>query len=637
MNSKSTERWLDECLARLPGARVAVFGDFCLDAYWHIEPDPSELSVETGLPVRRVRTQCYSLGGASNVTANLADLGIGAVHAVGLIGEDLYGYQMLQLLGARGIDTRGMLACQDDWQTMVFGKPYVGDEEENRIDFGGFNELQPAAMDALAQELHRIAEECDVLILNQQVPAGLSPAPMIERLNAVIAAHPDKTFLVDSRHRAELYEGATLKLNAHEAGRLCGEARPLDERIPAEDARRYAAELAARSGKPVFVTRGENGLLVADAGGVRQVPGIQILERTDTVGAGDTVVAALAAALASGSDPLTAASLANIAAAVTVRKLYTTGTATPDEIRQVGPTPDYIYLPELADDPRGARRIEGTEFEIVRDLPGDLALRHAIFDHDGTLSTLREGWEHIMEPVMIRAILGPRYQDADESLYHKVVDHVRSFINRTTGVQTLVQMQGLVELVREYGCVPEADVLDMHGYKALYNEELLAMVRARIAKLERGELAPEDFELKGARALLERLHARGVKLYLVSGTDMADAQAEARALGYADLFEGRIYGAVGDVKVEAKRDVLDRLTREHDLSGRQLVTFGDGPVEVRETRKRGGLAVGVASDEVRGFGLNPTKRARLIRAGADLIVPDYSQLDALLGLLGVSG
>jgi len=180
-------------------------------------------------------------------------------------------------------------------------------------------------------------------------------------------------------------------------------------------------------------------------------------------------------------------------------------------------------------------------------------------------------------------------------------------------------------------------VLDMHGYKALYNEELLAMVRARIAKLERGELAPEDFELKGARALLERLHAGGVKLYLVSGTDVADAQAEACALGYADLFEGRIYGAVGDVKVEAKRDVLDRLTREHDLSGRQLVTFGDGPVEVRETRKRGGLAVGVASDEVRGFGLNPAKRSRLIRAGADLIIPDYSQLDALLDLLGLPG
>jgi len=636
MTAKKSQNWLEECLSRIPKARVAVFGDFCLDAYWHIAPDEGELSVETGLPVRRVRAQRYSLGGASNVVANVVDIGVGRVQAIGLIGKDIFGHLMLQLLAERRVGTSGMLDCQQDWQTMVFGKPYIGDAEQNRIDFGGFNENRPETMDALARELDRAARECDVVILNQQVPAGVSPPPMIERINAAIAAHPETTFLVDSRHRAELYHGAMLKLNAHEAARICGEPRPLEERVPAEDARRFAAELFRRSGKPVFVTRGENGILVADTAGVHEVPGIQILERTDPVGAGDTVVAALAAALASGSDPETAATLANIAASVTVRKLYTTGTATPEEIRQVGPAPDCIYLPELADDPRRARRVEGTEFEVVRDLPAELDLRHAIFDHDGTLSALREGWERIMEPMMIRAILGPRYDDADEALYHKVTDHVRAFISRTTGVQTLVQMQGLVELVRQYGCVPEGDILDIHGYKALYNDELLAMVRERIAKLERGELAPEDFHIKGARQLLERLHERGVKLYLVSGTDTADTVSEATALGYAHLFEDRIYGAVGDVRVEAKREVLDRLTREHNLGGRHLVTVGDGPVEMRETRKRGGLALGIASDEVRRFGLNPVKRSRLIRAGADLIIPDYSQLDRLLALLGLT-
>jgi hypothetical protein len=87
------------------------------------------------------------------------------------------------------------------------------------------------------------------------------------------------------------------------------------------------------------------------------------------------------------------------------------------------------------------------------------------------------------------------------------------------------------------------------------------------------------------------------------------------------------------VKVEAKKIVLERIMREHDLQGHQFVTFGDGPVEMRETRKRGGVCVGVASDEIRRFGLNPAKRSRLIRAGAGIIVPDFSQLDALLKVL----
>jgi len=347
-------------------------------------------------------------------------------------------------------------------------------------------------------------------------------------------------------------------------------------------------------------------------------------------------VAALAAAVGSGADARTAARLANIAASVTVRKLYTTGTATPEELLTVGPTPDYVYSPELADDPRKARIVEGTEFEIVRDLPADLDVRHVIFDHDGTLSTLRQGWEAIMEPMMVRAVLGPRYEDADEALYHKVLECVRSYINRTTGVQTLVQMQGLAEMVRRFGCVPEDEVADAHAYKALYDVELRALVERRTAKMARGELNAEDFQIRGARAFLERLHAAGLRLYLVSGTDTAEVEAEARALGYAHLFEGGIFGAIGDVRVEAKRIVLDRLIRQEGLGGRRLATFGDGPVEMRETRKREGLAVGVASDEVRRFGLNLAKRSRLIRGGADLVIPDFTQAECLLRFLAVA-
>jgi phosphoglycolate phosphatase-like HAD superfamily hydrolase len=214
-----------------------------------------------------------------------------------------------------------------------------------------------------------------------------------------------------------------------------------------------------------------------------------------------------------------------------------------------------------------------------------------------------------------------------------VTHAVRELIDKTTGVQTLVQMQGLLNLVRQTGFVPEHEILDEHGYKALFNHQLLRVVGDRLAKLQRHELEPADFEIKNARALLERLHARGVKLYLASGTDVADVVTEARAMGYADLFEGRIFGAVGDVKVEAKKMVLERIIQENKLSGHEFVTFGDGPVEMRETHKRGGICVGVCSDEVRRFGFNPDKRARLIRGGAGLLVPDFSRMDTLLKLL----
>ncbi len=627
--------WLEKALAHVSETRVAVFGDFCLDSYWLIDTDDSELSVETGLPLRRVREQRYSLGGAANVVANLAALGVETIKAAGLIGDDLYGGQMQRMLHDLGVDTSGLLTSQRDWQTMAFGKPCIGDEEQNRVDFGGFNEIAKDSIRALMDVLDRIADEVDIVILNQQVPAGVSPPEAIEQINSVIARHPKCHFIVDSRHRPELYEGAMLKINAHEAASFIGQPRDLDERVTAEESRQYAEAIQRKTNRTIFVTRGENGIVVADSSGIREVPGIQVIERVDPVGAGDTTVAALAAALGSGGDSLDAAKLANIAASIIVRKIQTTGTATPEEIRAIGPDPDYVYFPELADDPRRAKHLDGSELEIVRELPAELNLRHAIFDHDGTISTLRQGWEQIMEPVMIRAILGPRYEDADEVLYHKVVDHSRRFIDKTTGIQTLVQMQGLIELVRQFGCVPDDKILDMHGYKAIYNKALLEMVDERVGKLNRGELAPEDFQIKNARLLLERLHAKGVKLYLASGTDEADVIAEAEALGYADLFEERIYGAVGDIKVEAKRVVLERIIRDNNLSGEEFVTLGDGPVEMRECRRRGGVAVGIASDEVRRFGIDPAKRERLIRAGANLIVPDFSQLDRLLDALGL--
>lgn len=623
--------WLERLLERLPAASVAVLGDLCLDAYWLLDTRPTEQSIETGLAAHRVLRQRYSPGGGGNVAANLAALGVGQLETVGVVGPDLFGEELRRQFSARGISTAAIQCGPAGWQTLVYAKPYRDAEELNRFDFGA---VQPLAGEVLASVLRALAaaaDSCRVIVINQQVPGSWS-AEVAPALNQLVASRPDRLFIVDSRDHAHELAGVALKLNLREAARLLGEP---SESLGPEDALRIARALEARRQQPIFLTRGEHGLVLAVRGELYDIPGIDLPGAIDSVGAGDAALAALAAAFSVDAAPLDAGALANLAAAITTRKLRVTGTASPSELRAIGPAPDYVHAPRLAAQPRLARFIPGTNVELVSARVPAARFQHAIFDHDGTISVLRQGWEAIMEPMMVRAILGPRAATIDDATHARVVSTVRSFIDRTTGIQTLAQMKGLVDLVREFGFVPPAEVRDEHGYKAIYNESLLELVRQRRAQLARGELSVEDWQIKHARSLLERLRAAGVTLYLASGTDEADVIDEARALGYADLFGGGIFGAVGDLNIEAKRDVLARIVRATGAAGSEIVVVGDGPVEVREARKRGAFAVGLASDEVRRHGLDLRKRTRLIRAGADVIVPDFCHADALLSHLGL--
>ena len=621
---------LKQILDKVSATRVAVFGDFCLDAYWMIDPGVAEVSLETGKRTQPVKAQRYSLGGASNVVHNLVDLGVASVFAIGVIGDDLFGRELVHLLSKIGVNVEGLLVQERQWDTPVYGKPYYGDEEQQRIDFGMFNRIGPDTEQKLIRQLERTLRSVESVIINQQLANGIYRADLVKGINRVISRHPDQSFIVDSREISGAFRKTVLKLNQWEAARLAGVEQPSGGIIPREELFQYARKIKEKTAaKAVFVTRESRGMVVYDGGQDVDVPGIQILNRIDPVGAGDTGVSAVAAALAGGATVGEAAELANFASAVTVQKLFQCGTASPEEILEIGSSPDYVYNPELSEDSRWATFVKGTEIEIVSEGLQTGRIEHIIFDHDGTISTLRQGWEQIMEPVMVRAILGDTYLSADEGLYHRAVERVRAYIDQSTGIQTIVQMQHLVEMVEEFGCVPPEKILDRIGYKEIYNEALMEMVRKRLHKLRAGELDVEDFTIKGAVRFLEALYRRGVKLYIASGTDQEDVVREAEVLGYARLFEGRIYGATGDSAVCSKKMVVERILSENCLKGAQLCCFGDGPVELRETRKQGGIAVGVASDEVRRFGLNREKRTRLIKAGADVIVPDFSQPSVL--------
>jgi len=627
------EQRIREILDRIRNVTVAVYGDFCLDAYWILDPKGSEVSVETGLQAHAVARHYYSLGGASNVVANLAALEPRAIQVIGAVGDDLYGRELRRQLDALGVDTTSLVIQRENYDTVTFAKPYLEDREQPRMDFGFCNRRTSVTDEALLAGIRHALETADALIVNQQVPGSIPNESFIDKANALFAEFDEKVVLLDSRHYGGKFKGIYRKTNDREVAMLNGVEVGLDEGLPLEDVRTYARRLFEQFHRPVFLTRGPRGILSVDRDGLHEVPGIQLLKKLDPVGAGDTVTSALALCLGAGVSCAEAAEFANLAAAVTVQKLFQTGTASGEEILAVGQSPDYIYQPELAEDPRKARYLEGSDIELCEEAIPFGRIKHAVFDADGTVSTLRQGWEQVMAPVMIEAVLGERYRTADVSVYEKVRRRVLEYIDQSTGIQTILQMEALVEMVREFGFVPADKVLDKFGYKDIYNRALMEVVNQRIARFERGQLDVSDFTVKGAVDFLAALRNRGVTLYLASGTDREDVVRESHVLGYAEFFNGGIYGAVGDVTKYSKRMVIDRIMTENHLSGPELAVVGDGPVEMRECRKRGGIAVGIASDEVRRHGLNLEKRTRLIKAGAQVVVPDFSQWHDLLDLL----
>ncbi len=258
-------------------------------------------------------------------------------------------------------------------------------------------------------------------------------------------------------------------------------------------------------------------------------------------------------------------------------------------------------------------------------LPGLARVRCVLFDFDGTISVLREGWEGVMVPLMVEMICGDRPPTPE------IEAEVREYVDRSTGILTIEQMAWLVEAVRRYGLAGEPKTAV--EYKALYLERLLVRVEKRLGALRQGTVKAEEMMVAGAADFVRALHERGLQLFLASGTDHADVVREAQALGIDRYFGERIYGALDRSSRHNKAEVIRSIIETHDLGGPELMVIGDGPVEIREAVRRGAIGLGVASDEIRRRGWKESKIARLKAAGAHLLIPDFEHAQELVGLI----
>ncbi len=252
-------------------------------------------------------------------------------------------------------------------------------------------------------------------------------------------------------------------------------------------------------------------------------------------------------------------------------------------------------------------------------------LSHVVFDFDGTLSLLRHGWPDTMLDMFLEIL--PRRAGEDEAaLRAELHDEVLAF----NGRQTIHQMVRFAERVTERG----GPLREPQFYLAEYTLRLERAIATRSQRIRDGA-GPDSYVVPGARALLQSLHDRGLKLYILSGTLEPYVKQEAELLDLARFFAGRIHGGHEDPTRFSKQMVFDRILREEGISGTRLLSFGDGPVEIRHTKELGGLAVAVASDETElGSGkVHALKRTQLIAMGADLVIPDYQCHEQLVKLL----
>ena len=326
--------------ARYGRLRLAVIGDFCLDRYLEIDPKRAEISIETNLPVHNVVNVRAQPGAAGTILNNLVALGIGELYPVGLCGVDGEGFELLRALEAKdGVRLDHFLQTPAR-RTFTYCKPLVltpgqPPVELNRLDSKNWSPAPRAVQEKLTQSIRKLAARVDAMIVLDQVDVpetGVVTTRVLQTLRAVNRANPKLPILADSRQGLRHFPPLIFKMNAAELA-----AFQKSKRKPQlAQAKEFAARVAKKNRQPVFVTLAEQGILAATPDGqVGHAPSLPIRGPIDIVGAGDSVTANLATALAAGASLPEAIELANAAASVVIHQLGTTGTASVKQIREL--------------------------------------------------------------------------------------------------------------------------------------------------------------------------------------------------------------------------------------------------------------------------------------------------------------
>lgn len=299
----------DFLLTQLKDSTVLVVGDLMLDRYWH--GDTQRVSPEAPVPVVRVGEIEDRLGGAANVARNIMSLG-GQATLVGVIGDDRNGQRLQDLLEETG--ARAEFVRRDGWDTITKLRVISRHQQLIRLDFE--EPLEPDVTVDLTARVAPLLGKSQILVLSDYAKGALQdPQALIEK-----ARKADVPVVVDpKRVDFESYRGAAvLTPNAAEFEAVVGPWQ--DEADMEQRARRLIETLDFGA---LLITRGEQGMtLVVRDGASAHLP-TMAREVFDVTGAGDTVVASLAAGLASGMELADAAALSNAAAGVVVGKLGT--------------------------------------------------------------------------------------------------------------------------------------------------------------------------------------------------------------------------------------------------------------------------------------------------------------------------
>jgi phosphoglycolate phosphatase-like HAD superfamily hydrolase len=244
----------------------------------------------------------------------------------------------------------------------------------------------------------------------------------------------------------------------------------------------------------------------------------------------------------------------------------------------------------------------------------------AMIDFDGTVGLLRAGWHEVLisfHTEVLRATPAGREMDAV-----LLLQTIKKYIETNIGKPPIYQAYSLVNTINEFGGKPESP----EEYNATYSERLTNLCEPRREALRQKKAEPQNFVVPGTFDLLEMLRINNVKIYMASGTEEHFIKEDVQLLQIEQYFNGGVYGSKPDPAAFSKAIMVEQILNENKITPDELLGIGDGITETAAVSEAGGFVIGVAADESGKMNVDSWKRYQLTHAGADWIIPNYTNI-----------